>query len=158
MGMHAEVAVSPAAKRSPKARLLTAGHLDGRTRAAKRARAVAAELELGFRGETTAVQRQAIGRAAVLCALAEDLGARRLAGQPVSLDELLRVEGVAKRAIAAVVAERPMKLAALRTLELRRERWADQERAKKAQAKAKARESTEKEHDTEPADAEEADE
>jgi hypothetical protein len=43
-----------------------------------------------------------------------------------------------------------VKRAALRTLELRRERWADQDRAKKAQAAAKAREATEKEHDTEP--------
>jgi hypothetical protein len=139
MGMHAEVAVSPAAKRSPKARLLTAGHLDGRTRAAKRARAVAAELELGFRGETTAVQRQAIGRAAVLCALAEDLGARRLAGQPVSLDDLLRVEGVAKRAIRAVLAECPVAPAGARGLELARRRWSEAEaRAEKAKTAGEA--------------------
>jgi hypothetical protein len=103
--MHADMMVSPAAKRSPKARLLTAGHLDGRTRASKRARAIAAELEAGFGDEITKVQRQAIERAAVLSVLAEDLVVRRLAGQPVSLDELLRVEGVAKRAIRAVVAE-----------------------------------------------------
>jgi hypothetical protein len=109
MEMPAGIAVGSVAKRSPKARLLTVGHLDFRTRAAKRARAIAAELELGFGGETTAVQKQAIGRAAVLCALAEDLGARRLAGQPVSLDELLRTEAVAKRAIAAVLAECPVK-------------------------------------------------
>jgi len=103
--MHTEIAVSSAAKRSPKARLLTAGHLDGRTRASKRARAIAAELSAGFGDEITKVQRQAIERAAVLSVLAEDLVVRRLAGQPVSLDELLRVEGVAKRAIRAVVAE-----------------------------------------------------
>ena len=105
--MHADIAETPAKRRSSKARLF--GHIDGRTRAGKRARAIAAELEAGFGGEATAVQRQSIGRAAVLCALAEDLGARRLAGQPVSLDELLRVEGVAKRAIRAVLAECPVK-------------------------------------------------
>jgi hypothetical protein len=158
METHTDTVVSSAAKRSPKARLLTAGHLDGRTRASKRARAIAAELEAGFGDEITKVQRQAIERAAVLSVIAEDLVMRRLAGQPVSLDELLRVEGVAKRAVAAVVAERPMKLAALRTLELRRSRWADQERAKKAQAAAKAREATEKNTIRSSPDAEEADE
>jgi hypothetical protein len=138
MEMHTNTAVSPAAKRSPKARLLTVGHLDRRTRAAKRASAIAAELEAGFKGETTAVQRQSIGRAAVLCALAEDLGARRLAGQPIPLDHLLRAEGCAKRAVRAVLAECPVKRAPPREfLELRRLRWADQERAKKAQAKVK---------------------
>src|ERR1700730_15252186 len=64
MEMHTDMMVTPAAKRSPKARLLTAGHLDGRTRAAKRARAVAAELEAGFGNEITERQRQDIGRAA----------------------------------------------------------------------------------------------
>jgi hypothetical protein len=140
MEMHAEIAVSPAAKRSPKARLLTAGHLDGRTRASKRARAIAAELEAGFGDEITKVQRQAIERAAVLSVLAEDLVMRRLAGQPVSLDELLRVEGVAKRAIAAVVAERPVKRAPPREfVELRRRRWAEAEaRAEKAKTAGEA--------------------
>jgi hypothetical protein len=109
MELHADMAAVPAAKRSSKARLMTVAHLDRRTRASKRAREVAAELEQGFGAEITKTQRQDIGRAAVLCAIAEDLGARRLAGQPVSLDELLRVEGVAKRAIRAVLAECPVK-------------------------------------------------
>ena len=107
--MHADIMAGSAAKRSPKARPMTAGHLDGRTRAAKRARAIAAELEAGFGDEITERQRQDIGRAAVLSAIAEDLVMRRLAGQPISLDELLRVEGVAKRAIRAVLAECPVK-------------------------------------------------
>jgi hypothetical protein len=132
--MHAEIAVTSAVKRSPKARLLTAGHLDGRTRASKRARSIAAELQAGFGDEITKVQRQAIERAAVLSVIAEDLVMRRLAGQPVSLDELLRVEGVAKRAIRAVVAERPVKLAVSRGLEIARQRWAE-EAAKKATEK-----------------------
>jgi hypothetical protein len=107
MEMHADMVASPAVKRSRKARLLTAAHLDRRTRASKRARAIAAELADGFGAGITKVQRQAIERAAMLSAIAEDLAARRLAGQPVPLDHLLRAEGVARRAIKAVVAERP---------------------------------------------------
>lgn len=90
---------------------------------------MAAELELGFRGETTAVQRQSIGRAAVLCALAEDLGARRLAGQPIPFDHLLRAEGVARRAVRAVLAECPMKPAVPRGLRFARERWEEEAKA-----------------------------
>jgi hypothetical protein len=134
MEMHTEIAVSSAAKRSPKARLLTAGHLDGRTRASKRARAIAAELTAGFGDEITKVQRQAIERAAVLSVFAEDLVMRRLAGQPVSLDELLRCEAVAKRAIRAVLAECPVKPAVPRGLEIARLRWAE-EAARKATEK-----------------------
>jgi hypothetical protein len=133
MEMSPDTVVSPAAKLNPKARLLTAGHLDGRTRASKRARAIAAELEAGFGAAITGVQRQAVQRAAVLSVLAEDLVMRRLAGQPVSLDDLLRVEGVAKRAIRAVLAECPVAPAGARGLELARRRWSEAEaRAEKA--------------------------
>src|SRR5438132_8680455 len=104
MEMHADLAAGPVAKR--KTRLLTAGHLDRRTRGVKRARAIAAELERGWNG-ITPVQRQAIGRAAMLCAIAEDAVARRLAGQPIPISDVLRAEGVAKRAVKAVLAERP---------------------------------------------------
>jgi hypothetical protein len=104
-----DIAAGPAVKRSRKARLMTVAHLDRRTRASKRAREVAVELEQGFGTEITKRQRQDIGQAAVLCAIAEDLAARRLAGQLVSLDELLRTQGVAKRAIRAVLAECPVK-------------------------------------------------
>jgi hypothetical protein len=132
MEMHADIAASPAAKRSPKARLLTVGHLDGRSRGSKRARAIAAELTAGFGDEITKVQRQAIERAAVLSVIAEDLAMRRLAGQPVSLDELLRIEGVAKRAIRAVLDECPVKPARAGGLALARLRWAATEKAKTA--------------------------
>jgi hypothetical protein len=104
MEMHTETAASPARKRG----LWTAQHVDGRTRGAKRARAIAAELARGWDGMTP-VQRQMLDRAAMLTALSEDLLARRLAGQPVSFDELLRLEAVAKRAVRAVLAERPEK-------------------------------------------------
>jgi hypothetical protein len=48
-----------------KARLMTAAHLDRRTRGAKRARAIAAELARGWDG-ITPVQRQMLDRAAML--------------------------------------------------------------------------------------------
>jgi hypothetical protein len=41
----------------------------------------------------------------MLAAHAEDLAARRLAGQLVSFDELLRAEGCARRAVRGVLAE-----------------------------------------------------
>ena len=85
--MHTNIAAGPAVKRSRKTRLWTARHVDGRTRGAKRARAIAAELARGWDGMTP-VQRQMLDRAAMLTALSEDLLARRLAGQPVSFDEL----------------------------------------------------------------------
>jgi hypothetical protein len=106
MELRTNMVADPVVKRSRKSRLWTAQHVDGRTRGAKRARAIAAELARGW-NEITPVQRQMLDRAAMLTALSEDLLARRLAGQPVSFDELLRAEGCAKRAIRAVLAERP---------------------------------------------------
>jgi hypothetical protein len=102
MELRNEMVAVPARKR----RLWTAQHIDRRTRGSKRARLIAAELERGWDG-ITPVQRQAIERAAMWCAIAEDLAARRLAGQQILLDDVLRAEGVAKRAIKAVLAERP---------------------------------------------------
>jgi hypothetical protein len=110
--------------------------LDGRSTAYKRARQIAAELERGFGGEVTQLQRQAIERAALMTVIAEDLAARRLRGEAVSLDELLRAEGVARRAVRAVLAECPTKPAEPSPgLLLARERWAAAEEAKKAKAK-----------------------
>jgi len=128
--MHADLAAGPVAKR--KTRLLTAGHLDRRTRGVKRARAIAAELERGWDG-ITPVQRQAIGRAAMLCAIAEDAVARRLSGEPISISDVLRAEGVAKRAVRAVLAERPVPPTPPRFSPMKVLR---EEAAKKAQANA----------------------
>src|SRR5258708_40076605 len=107
MELRTDIAASPAAKRGR--RLLTAGHLDRRTRGSKRARSIAAELERGWDG-ITPVQRQAIERAAMWCAIAEDLAARRLACQQILPADELRAEGVAKRAVRAGLAERPKPL------------------------------------------------
>jgi hypothetical protein len=135
--------------------LLTRDHVDGRTSGGKRARVIAAELCSSFGDEITAVQRQAIERVAMLCAIAEDLAARRLAGQPVPIDEVLRAEGAARRALRAVLAERPAKPAAARVLELRRQRWEEAAEAKAAQAAQ--REASSEQNPTEPLDGREAD-
>jgi hypothetical protein len=110
--------------------LFTVRHLDGRSLAYRRARAIATELAAGFGAEITKVQRQAVERAAVLCAIAEDLATRRLAGQPVPMDELLRAEGVARRAVQAILAERPPQP---RGLQRARARWEEAEQARAAQ-------------------------
>jgi hypothetical protein len=140
MELRTDTATSSAAKRGR--RLLTARHVDGRTRGGKRARKLAAELARGFGTEITEMQRRACEQAGMLAALAEDLAARRLAGQVISFDELLRAEGCAKRAIRAVLAECPPKPRGLPRLT--RARWAADEQAKAAaQAVEKAGEATE---------------
>jgi len=119
-----------------KLRLLTVGHLDGRSLASKRARAIAAELEQSFGGMVTRVQRQAIERAAMLVTLAEDLVARRLAGESILISDVLRAEGVAKRAVKAVLAERPEPPTP--------PRFSPMKVLREAEAARKAREATEK--------------
>src|SRR5438045_3260056 len=78
MEVHNEMAADAAVKRGPKSRLMTASHLDHRTRAAKRARKLAAELARGFGTGITEVQRRACGQAGMLAALADHLTVRRL--------------------------------------------------------------------------------
>jgi hypothetical protein len=123
MEVHTDMAAVPSREARRKARLMTVGHLDRRTRASKRARGIATELERSFGADISTVQRQIIGRAAVLCALAEDMATRRLAGQPIPIGDVLRAEGVAKRAVEAVIAACPVKPAAARALERARARW-----------------------------------
>jgi len=125
------VAAGSTPDRRRKMRLLTAAHLDRRTLASKRARVIAAELARGWDG-ITPVQRQAIERAAMLVTLAEDLVARRLAGEPIPISDVLRAEGVAKRAVRAVLAERPEPPAPPRFSPMRALR---EEAARKAQEK-----------------------
>jgi hypothetical protein len=133
MEMHTDMTAGPAAKRGR--RLLTAAHLDRRTRGSKRARSIAAELARGWDGITT-VQQQAVERAGMWCAIAEDLAARRLAGQLIPLDDVLRAEGVAKRAVRAVLAERPVPPTP--------PRFSPMKVLREAEAARKAREATEK--------------
>jgi hypothetical protein len=70
----------------------------------------------------------------MLTAIAEDLAARQLAGLSVCLDEALRAEGVARRAVAAVLATKPEPKPAERPgLAIARALWAEQEAAAIAQ-------------------------
>jgi len=113
-------------------KLKTVADLDGRTRAARRARAVVAELvkALGGPDAVSPGQRQACERAGMLTAIAEDLAARQLAGLPVTLDEVLRAEGVARRSVQAILANRPEPKPTERPgLAIARQRWAEQEAA-----------------------------
>ena len=115
-----------------KLRLHTIHHLDGRTHAARRARMVVRELVqvLGGPDAVTPAQRQACERAGMYAAIAEDLAARKLAGLSVCGDELFRAEGVARRAVQAILVNRPEPKPAERPgLAIARARWA--ERAKK---------------------------
>jgi hypothetical protein len=59
----------------------------------------------------------------MLTAIAEDLAARQLAGLPVTLDEVLRAEGVARRSVQAILANRPEKSDT--NNEFRGQRWTD---------------------------------
>ena len=138
MEVHTEMAAVPSREARRKAMLMTVGHLDRRTRASKRARGIATELERSFGADISTVQRQIIGRAAVLCALAEDMATRRLAGQPIPIGDVLRAEGVAKRAVEAVIAACPVKPAAARALERARARWDAQARPENTETKTKA--------------------
>jgi hypothetical protein len=107
--------------------------LDGRSRAARRAKAVVADLvqALGGPDAVTPAQRQACERAAMLCAIADDLAARQLAGLSVTLDEVLRADGTARRAVRAILANRPEPKPTERPgLAIARRRWAEADRAK----------------------------
>jgi len=98
-------AATIAVKREPKTRLIGVRHLDGRTRAAARARKLVAtfEAELANGGILTAQTRIAAERAATLVVLAEDARARRLAGDTkISLEDVVRMDNVAARAIKAL--------------------------------------------------------
>ena len=90
-------------KREPKARLIAVRHLDGRTRAAKRARKLATKFEREIGGKITTAMRIAIERAAGLVVVAEDARARRLSGDiAISLEDLVRCDRVAASAVRAL--------------------------------------------------------
>lgn len=96
---------SPAGSRpvTGKLRLATVRDLDGRTRASRRARELAAGFERDLGGDMSPGRRLAIERAAAMVALAEDAQARRLAGdQTVSLEDVVRIDNAAARAVKAI--------------------------------------------------------
>src|SRR5262245_5289331 len=114
--------------RARRLRMYTIDDIDHRTKAHRRAKAAAAELvdALGGPKAITPAQRHACERAGMWVAVSEDLAARRLAGFPGDPDELFRAEGVARRAVQAVLATKvdptPQERPGLR---IARARWAE---------------------------------
>ena len=84
--------------RQRQARYRNVTDIDGRTRSGRRARELARQFEAAIGADLTDNQRLAIGRAATLTAIAEDRRMRVLAGEPVLLDDLVRVERLAMQA------------------------------------------------------------
>jgi hypothetical protein len=103
MANRAEIPAERRVDARRKLRLCTLDSLDGRTIAARRARELAAAFEAELGDTLSAGQRIAIERAAALVAIAEDAKARRLAGdRGVTLDDIVRVDGAAARAVKAL--------------------------------------------------------
>jgi len=125
--------------RARRLRMYTVDDIDRRTRAYRRAKAAVAELvdALGGPEAITPAQRHACERAGMFVAVAEDLVARRLAGIPGDPDELFRAEGVARRAVQAVLATKREPPQERPGLQYARRRWAQQDAARAAQAKEK---------------------
>jgi hypothetical protein len=84
---------------SSKPRLQTLECLDGRTRAAVRARFHMKTFEAALGGKPSPGQKLAIRRAGMLVALEEDAVARQLSGQTTDADQLVRISNLARRAI-----------------------------------------------------------
>jgi hypothetical protein len=95
----AEMRTQPGRIRQRQARYRNVTDIDGRTRSGRRARELARQFEAAIGGDPTDNQRLAIGRAATLTAIAEDRRMRALAGEPVLLDDLVRVERLAMQAV-----------------------------------------------------------
>jgi hypothetical protein len=112
--MHGE-ASEMAAERGRKVRLIGLRHLDNRTRSSRRARKLAAAFEREIGGDLsdlTEAQRIACARAATLVVISEDAEARRLRGEPVSLDDIVRTTRIARLAVKDVLNMRLRKAAA----------------------------------------------
>ena len=91
-----------------KTRLLTLGHLDGRTAAARRARELieAIEADLGGADRLSEGSRQLVQRAAVLGAYIENCEARWLGGQVVDLSDYLAAINAQRRVLATIGLDR----------------------------------------------------
>jgi hypothetical protein len=74
--------------------------IDGRGRTGRRRSAIARALEAELGAEATEGERFGIARAASLLCLAEECTAKRLAGDlTISIDEIIRLSGEARRAL-----------------------------------------------------------
>jgi hypothetical protein len=93
---------------APKVRLMTLGDLDGRTNAAKAAKALIADLEsdLGGADRLSAGERVIVGRAAVSTAMIEDMEARWLSGRPLDVAAYCALVNVQRRLLTTVGLQR----------------------------------------------------
>jgi hypothetical protein len=100
-------AAAPAPK-AGKLRLLTLGHLDGRTAAARRARELieAIQTDLGGSDHLSEGERQLVQRAAVLGAYIESCEVKWLGGKAVDLADYLAAINAQRRVLATVGLER----------------------------------------------------
>ena len=91
-----------------KARLLTRGDLDKRTRASRQAEALAVGLEsdLGGPKNTTNAQQQLIEHAAVMGAIIEHYGTQWLAGAQIDVAEYLSAINAQRRVLVTLGLER----------------------------------------------------
>ena len=101
-----EMRARPGVRRRRQARYRLHTDIDGRTRSGRRARELARQFERALGNDLTDGQRLAIARAATLTAIAEDRRTRALAGEPVLLDDLVRIENLASRAVKALGLDR----------------------------------------------------
>lgn len=94
-----------------KVRLLTLADLDGRTNAAKTARALmqAIESDLGGDGSLSAAERVLAHRAAIATAMCEDLESRWLQGQPIDMPAYTTLSNVVARLLRTVGLKRVAK-------------------------------------------------
>jgi hypothetical protein len=93
---------------APKVRLMTLGDLDGRTAAARAAKALIADLEadLGGADRLSAGERVIVGRAAVATAMIEDIEARWLSGRSLDVAAYCALVNVQRRLLTTVGLQR----------------------------------------------------
>jgi hypothetical protein len=91
-----------------KTRLLTLDHLDGRTLAVKRVRAVETQIasDLGGTDQLSEGQRALARRGAVLSAILDDAETRWTAGEPFDLSEYLAAINTFRRVLTTLGLER----------------------------------------------------
>jgi len=94
-----------------KAQLLTLSDLDGRTQAARRAKALVETIEtdLGGADRLTGAQRELVTRAAVLGALIQHSEVRMLAGKKVDFSDYLAAVNVQRRVLATLGLDRKLR-------------------------------------------------
>jgi hypothetical protein len=102
----AKHAADSPSKAAGKLRLLTLGHLDGRTAAARRARELIEAIEADLGGGVTEGSRQLVQRAAVLGTYIESCEAQWLAGEAVELADYLAAINSQRRVLATLGLQR----------------------------------------------------